>query len=231
MIKNALKSGELVEGKSGLIVEGTAGNTGIGLAMAGNCYGFQSVIVLASSQSQEKKDMLRQAGAILIEVPPVPFANENNYVHVAARLADKLRERSHRVMYANQWDNMANRQAHIDSTGPEIWRQLKGKVDAFSCAMGTGGTLTGVGSSLRSLSNKKTKIALTDPPGAKLFRYYTEGRLEAVGSSITEGIGQGRITGNMEGFTPDMAFEIQDEDALNALWDVHAHEGLAVGLV
>jgi len=229
MVNSGIERGELVEGEAGIIVEGTAGNTGIGLALAGGCFGFRSIICLASSQSQEKKDTLRWAGAELLEVPAVPYADPNNYVHVAKRVADTMREKGHRVMYANQWDNLANRQAHIDATGPEIWRQTEGKIDAFSCAMGTGGTLTGVAESLRELSDRRVKIALTDPPGAKLFRYYTTGKLEAEGSSITEGIGQGRITGNMKGFLPDMAYEIHDNDALKALWDVHANEGLALG--
>ncbi len=189
MVREAEESGQLVPGKPGLIIEGTAGNTGIGLAGVGNARGYRTLICIAETQSQEKKDTLRQAGARLLEVPAVPYANPNNYVHVASRVAQLLRvslqPQGIHVMYANQWDNMANRRAHILTTAPEIWAQTRGRIDAFSCAMGTGGTLTGVAEFLRQ-KNPRITIALTDPCGAALHRYYTKGKLEAVGSSISE---------------------------------------------
>ncbi len=188
---------------------------------------------IAETQSKEKKDTLRWGGAELVEVPAVPFKNPNNYVHIADRLAKRLIAEAGQtgmagVLYANQWDNLANRRAHIETTGPEIWAQTGGKIDAFSCAMGTGGTLTGVGEFLRSKS-PKIKICLTDPCGGAIYRYHPEGVLKAVGDSISEGIGQGRITGNMAGFKPDLAFEITDQIALPIMYDLLEHEGLCIG--
>jgi cysteine synthase len=232
MVKDAEKKKTLVRGESGLIIEGTAGNTGIGLALCGKAFGYDVIICLADTQSPEKKDALRQAGALLLEMPAVPFKDQNNYVHVAERLSDAIKERGlyEHVFYANQWDNLSNRQAHIDGTGPEIWEQTGGKIDAFSCATGTGGTITGVGTYLRTM-NKDIKIALTDPEGAAVLRYFTEGTLRSVGSSISEGIGQGRITGNMGAgnFTPDMFFEISDQEMMPILQNLQETEGLAIG--
>jgi cysteine synthase len=238
MLRDAEKSNILKPGTKGLIVEGTAGNTGIGLALAGKAHGYDVLICLANSQSPEKKDALRQAGAILVEVPAVPFKNPNNYVHVAERMAlallaeDSVERNPYgkHIFYANQWDNLANRQAHIESTGPEIWTQCGGKIDAFSCAVGTGGTLSGVGEFLRTV-DPHVKIALTDPEGAAVMRYFTEGKLKAHGSSITEGIGQGRITGNLGNgnFRPDLFFEIPDIDMLPIMHELQSKEGLAVG--
>lgn len=229
MIKDAEERGELVPGEPGTIVEGTAGNTGIGLATVGMTKGYRVLICIGRNQAQEKKDALRWAGAELVEVDAVPYTDPNNYVHVAKRLADNLKSAGgERVFYANQWDNLANRRAHTESTGPEIYRQTDGKVDAFSCAMGTGGTLTGVAQYLRS-QNKDIKIALTDPCGAKLYRYYRDGVMEAEGSSISEGIGQGRLTGNMEGFRPDLQFEIDDTEMMSALHDIQRGDGLCLG--
>eukprot|EP00944_MAST-04C_sp_MAST-4C-sp1_P009743 g9743.t1 len=232
MVKDAEKSGKLVRGEKGVIVEGTAGNTGIGLALCGQAFGYDVVICLADTQSPEKKNALRQAGAQIVEVPAVPFSDPNNYVHVARRLSDVIKKSGSydKVFYANQWDNLSNRQAHIDGTGPEIWQQLDGKLDAFSCAAGTGGTITGVGTYLRGM-DKNIKIALTDPEGAALIRYYTEGKLRSVGSSISEGIGQGRITGNMgsDDFRPDMFFEVLDQEMIPILQSLQQMEGLAIG--
>ncbi|KNC55304.1 cysteine synthase [Thecamonas trahens ATCC 50062] len=239
MILGAERDGHLVRGEEGVIVEGTAGNTGIGLALAGRALGYKVLICIASSQSQEKKDMLRWAGAELVEVPPVPYADPNNYVHVAARLADAIANKLPvNSFYANQWDNLDNRAAHASTTGPEIMRQIAdaersrdgepGVVTAFSAAMGTGGTLTGVAEALRA-ANPHVHIALTDPHGAGLYRYYTEGELKAVGSSISEGIGQNRITGNMVGFEPDAAHEISDADMMLALEILQSCDGLAMG--
>src|ERR1700722_16725759 len=195
IIEDAVKSGRLRPG--GVIVEGTAGNTGIGLALVGNALGFRSVIVIPETQSQEKKDMLRLCGAELVEVPAVPYANPNNYVKLSGRLADELaRTEPNGAIWANQFDNVANRDGHIQTTGPEIWNQTDGKVDGFTCAVGTGGTLAGIGIALKE-RNKAIKIALADPVGAALYSYYTTGVLKSEGSSITEGIGQGRITKNM----------------------------------
>lgn len=225
IITKAEEEGRLTPGKPGIIIEGTAGNTGIGLTLMGNSRGYRTVISIAENQSIEKKNTLRHAGADLIEVPPVPFSNPNHFVHVAEKLAEAMGDK---CFYADQWDNMANRQAHIETTGPEIFSQLDGKIDAFSCAMGTGGTLTGVGEYLRS-QNSSIKICLTDPCGAALYRYYTEGELASEGTSISEGIGQGRVTGNMEGFQPDECYEIPDEEALPILYDLLEHEGLCLG--
>ena len=206
IIEDAVKRGALRPG--GLIVEGTAGNTGIGLALVGNALGYQTVIVIPDTQSQEKKDLLRLQGAELIEVPAVPYANPNNYVKVSGRLAERLAKKHPAgAIWANQFDNVANRQGHIETTGREIWDQTEGRCDGFVSAVGTGGTLAGVGIALKA-KNPKVKIALADPPGAALYSYYTTGELRASGSSITEGIGQGRITANLEGAPIDFAGDI-----------------------
>jgi cysteine synthase len=213
----------------GVIVEGTAGNTGIGLALVGNALGFRTIIVIPETQSQEKKDMLRLAGAELIEVPAVPYANPNNYVNVSGRLAERLAaSEPNGAIWANQFDNVANRQGHLETTGPEIWEQTGGKVDGFVCAVGTGGTLAGVGMALKE-RNPEVVIGLADPMGAALYSYYTTGELKATGSSITEGIGQGRITANLQDAPIDVAFQISDEEALPVIFDLLEHEGLCLG--
>ncbi|MET0527388.1 MAG: cysteine synthase A [Microvirga sp.] len=227
IIQDAVERGLLKPG--GVIVEGTAGNTGIGLALVANAMGFRTVIVIPETQSQEKKDMLRLAGAELIEVPAVPYANPNNYVKVSGRLAERLAaSEPNGAIWANQFDNVANRQAHIETTGPEIWEQTDGKVDGFTCAVGTGGTLAGVGMALKQ-RNPKVAIALADPLGAALHSYYTTGELKSTGSSITEGIGQGRITKNLEDAPIDLSFQIPDEEALPVIFDLLEHEGLCLG--
>jgi cysteine synthase A len=211
------------------VVEGTAGNTGIGLALVGNALGLRCVIVIPNTQSQEKKDMLRLAGAELIEVPAAPYANPNNYVKMSGRIAGKLAaSEPNGAVWANQFDNVANRQAHIETTGPEIWEQTGGKVDGFICAVGSGGTLAGVGMALKE-RKKAVKIGLADPMGAALYSYYATGELKSSGSSITEGIGQGRITKNIEGMPLDMPFQIPDEEALPIVFDLLEHEGLCLG--
>ncbi|MFA5582130.1 MAG: cysteine synthase A [Paracoccaceae bacterium] len=225
IIRDAVARGALKPG--GVIVEGTAGNTGIGLALVGASMGFRTVIVIPETQSQEKKDMIRLAGAELVQVPAVPYRNPNNYVRYSERLAAELAKTEPKgVIWANQFDNVANRQAHIETTGPEIWEQTGGKVDGFICAVGTGGTLAGVGMALQP---KGVKIGLADPMGAALYSYYTTGELKAEGGSITEGIGQGRITANLEGFTPDFSYQISDHEALPVLFDLLEHEGLCLG--
>jgi cysteine synthase len=227
IIEDAVRHGALRPG--GVIVEGTAGNTGIGLALVANAMGFRTVIVIPETQSQEKKDMLRLAGAELIEVPAVPYANPNNYVKVSGRLAERLAaSEPNGAIWANQFDNVANRQAHVDGTGPEIWEQTGGKVDGFICAVGTGGTLAGTGMALKE-RNPKVVIGLADPMGAALHSYYTTGELKATGSSITEGIGQGRITKNLEGAPIDVSFQIPDEEAVPVVFDLLEHEGLCLG--
>jgi cysteine synthase A len=227
IIKDAMARGTLKPG--GVVVDGTAGNTGIGLALVGNTLGLRSVIVIPETQSQEKKDMLRLAGAELIEVPAVGYANPNNYVKVSGRVAEKLKaSEPNGAVWANQFDNVANRQAHIETTGPEIWEQTGGKVDGFICAVGTGGTLAGVSVALKA-RNKNIAIGLADPMGAALYSYYTTGELKASGSSITEGIGQGRITKNIEGLEVDAAFQIPDEEAVSIIFDLLEHEGLCLG--
>jgi cysteine synthase A len=227
IIEDAVKKGELRPG--GVIVEGTAGNTGIGLALVGNAMGFRSVIVIPETQSQEKKDTLRLCGAELIEVPAVPYSNPNNYVKVSGRLAARLaKTENNGAIWANQFDNVANRQGHIDTTGPEIWRQTDGKVDGFSCSVGTGGTLAGVAMALKA-RNKSIRIALADPMGAALYSYYTTGALKSHGSSITEGIGQGRITKNLEDAPIDVAYQISDAEAVPIIFDLLEHEGLCLG--
>jgi cysteine synthase A len=227
IIQDAVRRGALRPG--GVIVEGTAGNTGIGLALVGNAMGFRSVIVIPETQSQEKKDMLRLCGAELVEVPAVPYANPNNYVKVSGRLADALaKSEKNGAIWANQFDNVANRDGHLQTTGPEIWQQTDGKVDGFVCAVGTGGTLAGVGMALKE-RNPKVRIALADPLGAALYNYYTTGQLKAQGSSITEGIGQGRITRNLDGAPVDVAYQIPDEEAVPIIFDLLEHEGLCMG--
>lgn len=225
IIKDAIAKGQLKPG--GTIVEGTAGNTGIGLALVGASMGFKTVIVIPETQSQEKKDMIRLAGAQLVEVPAAPYKNPNNYVRYSERLAKALAETEENgVIWANQFDNVANRQAHIETTGPEIWEQTGGKVDGFICAVGSGGTLAGVGMALQP---KGVKIGLADPMGAALYSYYAHGEFASTGTSITEGIGQGRITANLEGFTPDMNYQIPDEEALPMVFDLLQDEGLCLG--
>jgi len=227
IIEDAVKKGELRRG--GVIVEGTAGNTGIGLALVGNALGFRTVIVIPETQSQEKKDTLRLCGAELIEVPSVPYSNPNNYVKLSGRLAAQLaRTEKNGAIWANQFDNLANRQGHIETTGPEIWQQTDGKVDGFVCAVGTGGTLAGVAMALKS-RNKAVRIALADPMGAALYSYYTTGVLKSEGSSITEGIGQGRITKNLENAPIDVAYQIPDAEAVPIIFDLLEHEGLCLG--
>ncbi|NAZ35205.1 cysteine synthase A [Rubellimicrobium sp. CFH 75288] len=225
IIRDAVRRGALEPG--GTIVEGTAGNTGIGLALVGASMGFRTVIVIPETQSQEKKDMLRLAGAELVQVPAAPYRNPNNYVRYSGRLAAELaRTLPHGAIWANQFDNTANRQAHIEGTGPEIWEQTGGRVDGFVCAVGTGGTIAGVAEALRP---KGVKIGLADPEGAALHAYYTTGQFDAPGTSITEGIGQGRITGNLEGFRPDFSWRIPDSEALPIVFDLLEHEGLCLG--
>ena len=227
IIRDAEKRGVLRPG--GVIVEGTAGNTGIGIAHVANALGYRSVIVIPETQTQEKKDALRQAGADLREVPAVPYKDPNNYVKYSGRLADEIAASDpNGAVWANQFDNVANRMGHFETTGPEIWRQTDGKVDGFICAVGTGGTLAGVGLYLKEQS-KDVRIGLADPMGAALYHFYKHGELKAEGSSITEGIGQGRITANLEGAPVDMPFQIPDEEALPVMFDLLQHEGLAVG--
>jgi cysteine synthase A len=227
IILDAEQSGALEPG--GVVVEGTAGNTGIGLALVGNARGYRSVIVIPETQSDEKKDMLRLCGAELIEVPAVPYADPNNYVKVSDRLARELNEKEpHGAIWANQFDNVANRQAHIDGTGPEIWRQTDGTVDAFTCSIGTGGTLAGVSMALKE-RNPDIVIAAADPGGAAMYNWYKNGELKAEGTSITEGIGQGRVTKNLEGAIIDDAFRITDEEALPIVFNLLQHEGLFMG--
>ena len=228
IITDAIEKGQLRPG--GLIVDGTAGNTGIGLTIVGNALGMHTVIVIPETQSQEKKDTLRSLGATLVEVPAVAYKNPNNYVKVAGRLAERLaREHPQGAIFANQFDNVANRDIHIRTTGPEIWEQTGGKVDGFVSAIGTGGTLAGVAAALRE-RKKDVVIALADVPGAALYSYYTTGELKAEGSSITEGIGQGRITANIEGFEPDEAFLIPDSESLAVAFGLLRDEGLSLGL-
>ncbi|MBX3507635.1 cysteine synthase A [Parvibaculum sp.] len=227
IINDAVKRGDLKPG--GVIVEGTAGNTGIGLALVGNALGFRSVIVIPETQSQEKKDMLRLCGAELIEVPAVPYKDPNNYVKYSGRLAEELAAKEpNGAIWANQFDNVANRQAHIETTGPEIWKQTDGKVDGFICAVGTGGTLAGTGMALKE-RNRNIQIGLADPMGAALYHYYKHGELKAEGTSITEGIGQGRITANLVDAPIDQAYQIPDEEALPIVFDLLKHEGLCLG--
>ena len=225
IIRDAVARGALRPG--GTIVEGTAGNTGIGLALVGASMGFKTVIVIPETQSQEKKDMIRLAGAELVQVPAAPYRNPNNYVRYSGRLAEALaKTEPNGAIWANQFDNTANRQAHIETTGPEIWDQTGGKVDGFICAVGSGGTLAGVAMALQP---KGVKIGLADPEGAALHSFYTNGTLDSPGSSISEGIGQGRITANLEGLTPDFSWRIPDAEALPLIFDLAMEEGLCMG--
>jgi cysteine synthase A len=227
IILDAEVRGDLEPG--GVVVEGTAGNTGIGLALLGNARGYRTVIVIPETQSQEKKDMLRLCNAELREVPAVPFKNPNNYVHVAERLAEELgKSEAKGVLYANQWDNLSNRDAHLRGTGPEIWAQTDGRVDGFVCAIGTGGTLSGVGLFMKD-KNPDCVIAAADPMGACMYNWFKHGELKGEGSSITEGIGQGRITKNIEGAPVDDAFQIPDAEALLIVFDLLSEEGLCLG--
>jgi cysteine synthase A len=227
IIRDAVARGTLRPG--GTIVEGTAGNTGIGLAMVANALCFKTVIVIPETQSQEKKDALRLMGAQLIEVPAVPYRDPNNYVRLSGRLADEMaRTEKNGAIWANQFDNVANRQAHIETTGPEIWRQTDGKIDGFTCAVGSGGTLAGIGIALKR-HNPGVKIAAADPLGAAIYSWVKTGKLESHGSSITEGIGQGRVTANLEDAPIDDAYEIPDEEALPIIFDLLEHEGLCLG--
>ena len=225
IIKDAVARGQLKPG--GTIVEGTAGNTGIGLALVGASMGFRTVVVIPETQSQEKKDMLRLAGAELVQVPAAPYKNPNNYVRYSGRLAEALaRSEPNGAIWANQFDNVANRQAHVETTGPEVWQQTNGKVDGFICAVGSGGTLAGMALALQP---KGVKIGLADPEGAALHAFYTNGTFDSPGSSITEGIGQGRITANLEGLKPDYSYRISDAEALPLVFDMLEHEGLCLG--
>ncbi|MGX9354263.1 cysteine synthase A [Roseobacteraceae bacterium S113] len=225
IIRDAIARGDLKPG--GTIVEGTAGNTGIGLALVGASMGFKTVIVIPETQSQEKKDMLRLAGAELVQVPAAPYKNPNNYVRYSERLARELNKTEpNGAIWANQFDNVANRQAHIETTGPEIWEQTGGKVDGFICAVGSGGTLAGVAAALQP---KGVKIGLADPLGSGVFSLMNPDAEKMSGDSISEGIGQGRITANLEGLTPDLSFQVPDEEALPLVFDLLAEEGLCLG--
>ena len=227
IVRDAVASGALRPG--GTIVEGTAGNTGIGLALIGAAMGFRTVIVIPETQSQEKKDMIRLAGAELVEVPAVPYRNPDNYVRYSGRLAEKLAASDpNGAVWANQFDNVANRQAHIDGTAPEIWEQTAGRIDGFICAVGSGGTLAGVAAGLRAVK-PGVKIGLADPFGAALWHYYAHGSLKAEGDSITEGIGQGRITANLEGLDIDMPYRIPDAEAVEQVFALLHEEGLCLG--
>lgn len=227
IVRDAERGGRLKPG--GVIVEGTAGNTGIGLALVGNALGYRSVIVIPETQSREKKDMLRLCGAELIEVPAVPYRDPDNYVKYSGRLAAALAEKEpNGTVWANQFDNVANRRAHVETTGPEIWEQTEGKVDGFVCAVGTGGTLAGVGMALKE-RNPAVVIGLADPMGAALYNHYAHGELKAEGDSITEGIGQGRITANLEGVQIDVPFQIPDSEALPLIFDLAQNEGHVMG--
>jgi cysteine synthase len=227
IIRDAVKRGVLRPG--GTVVEGTAGNTGIGLALVANAMGFKTVIVIPETQSQEKKDAIELYGAELIQVPAKPYKNPNNYVKVSGRLAEKLaKELPGGAIWANQFDNVVNRQAHIDGTGPEIFEQTQGKVDGFICSVGSGGTLGGVAMALKA-RRKDIRIGIADPEGAALFSYYTSGELKSSGNSITEGIGQGRITANLKDLTVDHAYQIPDGEALPYVFDLLEHEGLCLG--
>lgn len=227
IIRDAEQRGLLKPG--GVIVEGTAGNTGIGLTLVAKALGYRTVIVIPDTQSQEKKDTIRLLGAELIEVPAVPYKNPNNYVKLSGRLAEQMaRSEANGAIWANQFDNVANRQAHYETTGPEIWEQTGGRVDGFVCAVGSGGTLAGVADALRE-RNPGVAVGLADPFGASLYNWYVHGELKAEGTSITEGIGQGRITANLEGLSVDRAYQIPDAEALEQVFDLARHEGLCLG--
>ncbi|HKY94059.1 MAG TPA: cysteine synthase A [Kiloniellales bacterium] len=227
IITDAEARGQLQPG--GVVVEGTAGNTGIGLALVGRARGYRTVIVIPETQSREKKEMLRLCGAELVEVPAKPYKDPGNYVHVSRRLAEELAGKEPKgAIWANQFDNVANRQTHYRTTGPEIWEQTAGKVDGFICAVGTGGTLAGVGTALKE-RRKDIVIGLADPPGAALYSYYTTGELKAEGSSITEGIGQGRITKNIDGAPVDVAFHVPDSESIPLCFELFEREGFCIG--
>ena len=227
IVRDAEEKGLLKPG--GTVVEGTAGNTGIGLALVGNALGYKTVIVMPESQSQEKQDMLRLCGADLRLVPAVPYKDPMNYARYSGTLAKELAQTEpNGAIWANQFDNVANRRAHAETTGPEIWEQCGGKVDGFTCAVGTGGTLAGVGIALKE-RNPNVRIVLSDPMGSALYNYYKHGELKAEGTSITEGIGQGRVTKNLEGAPIDDAIQVTDEEALPMVFDLLLHEGLVVG--
>ena len=227
IIRDAERKGLLRPG--GVIVEGTAGNTGIGLTLVAKALGYRTVIVIPETQSQEKKDALKLLGAELVEVPAVAYKNPNNYVKVSGRLAEQLAKTDpNGAIWANQFDNVANRQAHIETTAPEIWKDTDGKVDGFICSVGSGGTLAGVAAGLKALK-PDVKIGIADPDGAALYEFYQNGTLKSEGSSITEGIGQGRITANLEGFTPDFSYRVSDAEALPYLFDLVENEGLCLG--
>ncbi|WIM13818.1 cysteine synthase A [Enhydrobacter sp.] len=227
IIEDAEKRGLLRPG--GVIVEGTAGNTGIGIALVANARGYRSVIVMPETQSQEKKDMLRLCGADLRLVPAVPYSNPDNYVRYSGRLAEEMAAREPAgAIWANQFDNVANRDGHYRTTGPEIWTQTDGKVDGFTCSVGSGGTLGGVALALKE-RNREVKIAVSDPMGSAIYSWFAKGELKSEGNSITEGIGQGRVTKNLEGAPVDLAYQITDEEALPVLFDLIAHEGLVLG--
>lgn len=227
IIRDAEKQGLLRPG--GIIVEGTAGNTGIGLTLVAKALGYRTVIVIPETQSQEKKDALRLLGAELVEVPAAPYKNPNNYVKISGRLAEELaRTEPAGAIWANQFDNVANRQAHIETTAPEIFEATGGKVDGFICAVGSGGTLAGVAAGLKA-KNPDIKIGIADPEGAALYEFYANGEFKSEGNSITEGIGQGRVTANLEGFTPDFAYRISDAEALPYIFDLVENEGLCLG--
>jgi cysteine synthase A len=227
IIRDAERKGLL--GPGGLIVEGTAGNTGIGLTMVGKALGYRTAIVIPRTQSQEKKDALKLMGAELIEVDAVPYSNPGNYVRYSGALAEeRARTEPNGAVWANQFDNVANRQGHYETTGPEIWAQTEGKVDGFICAIGSGGTLAGVAMALKE-RNPDIQIGLADPFGAALFSWYTAGELKSEGSSITEGIGQGRVTANLTDLTVDHAWQIPDAEALEIVFDLVQHEGMCLG--
>ena len=227
IIRDAEANGRLEPG--GIIVEGTAGNTGIGLALVGNALGYRTVIVIPETQSEEKKEIIRLCGAELREVPAVPYKDPNNYVHVSGRLARELAHSEPKgAIWAQQFDNTANRRGHYETTGPEIWTQTDGRVDGFICAVGTGGTLAGVADALHE-RNPAVKIGLADPKGAALYSHYKHGELASEGTSITEGIGQGRVTANLEGLEVDLPFQIPDEEMLPILFDLITEEGLCLG--
>ena len=227
IIRDAEARGLLRPG--GLIVEGTAGNTGIGLAMVASALGYRSLIVIPRTQSQEKKDAIRLLGAELVEVDALPYSNPGNYVRYSGALAEeKMKTEANGAIWANQFDNVANREAHIHTTGPEIWEQTGGKIDGFICSVGSGGTLAGIEMALRA-KKPDIQIGLADPFGAALFNWYTAGELKAEGTSITEGIGQGRITANLEGIRVDHAWQIPDAEALEIIYDLVQHEGLCMG--
>ncbi len=227
IVKDAEARGELRKG--GVIVEGTAGNTGIGLALVGAARGYRVIVVMPKTQSQEKKDAVISFGAELVEVDPAPAASDNHYTKISRRLAEeKARSEANGAIWANQFDNVANRQGHLDTTGPEIWRDTQGKVDGFICAVGSGGTLGGVSMALKA-KNKDVVIGIADPGGAALYNWYKHGELKAEGASITEGIGQGRVTANLEGVIVDEAFRIEDKEWLPVLYNLVQEEGLCVG--